>query len=167
MFPGCGFRLLLRRRVGDAQLLEVMGLDAPRPRAADDRALLRVVSFSALGEWTHVADAYGLWNDRPRRKAAIRALAALGDLFTFQLPDPDMGYAFAWYRDGLRERLRIVDSPRFTDQVLRVDEGRRLAGEPDDWRGEPFPMMVSIARGLGVPVDARVEERFYAWGPRT
>lgn len=87
-FPACGFRLLLRPRrpLSDVELLDALAL-APHhpldPAAAVDRF---VVSVTPFGPWTHAADDHGLWNDRDRRKAALRAAPRLGDLFTFQPP---------------------------------------------------------------------------------
>lgn len=164
-FPACGFRLFLqpRRPLADRELLTAMKLDHAVALAPPSRCTGFVVSICEVGTWTHVADDYGLWNHRDRRRAAIDGLAALGDLFTFLLPDPDMSYAFALYRGGVRVRLRVVDSPGYSDQILRLDKGRPLPGEPMDWRGEPFPMMVSIARGLGIEVTETTPERFYSW----
>lgn len=167
LFPACGFRLFLRpdKRLADTQVLAAMALGPVT--ALDDASPvdLGTISIADLGPWLHIADAYGIWNDKPRRKAAIFALAKLGELFTFLLPDPDLSYAFAAYRSGKRVRLRVVDSPGYNDQVLRIDQGPPLPGEPAHWRGDPFPMMVSMAKGLGIETDEIPSERFYGWGP--
>lgn len=152
--------------MADRELLKAMNLDPIVELAPNSPITMFVMSISEVGSWTHLADDYGLWNNADRRRTAVDALANLGDLFTFLLPDPDMSYAFALYRGGVRVRLRVVDSPRFSDQVLRLDKGKVLTGEPADWRGEPFPMMVSIARGLGIESDHPTPERFYGRGDR-
>ena len=165
LYPGCGFHLFRNpsRPLAEGDILRAIGLTEQPPLGAIGSIVVGVVSITTLGTWINVADDYHLWNDRKKRKIAIGSLAALGDLFTFQLPDPDMSYAFAFYRNGVRVRLRVVKSPKYWDQTLKTDDGPALPGEPEDWRGEPFPMMVSIARAIGVPIDIEARQRFYAW----
>jgi hypothetical protein len=96
-----------------------MGLVPNRPVTGASDA--NVVSVTEHGPWTHINDAYRIWNDRERRRRVVRSLVACGEVFSFQLPDPDMSYAFARYVGGRRVRLRVVDSPHWSDQVLRID----------------------------------------------
>lgn len=164
---GYGFRLFLQphRSLTDSELFTAMNLDPVVLLARDPplRNGMSVMWIARVGSWIQLADDYGLWNDRQRRRAAVEALARLGDLFTFQLPDTDMSYAFALYRGGVRVRLRVVDS-RYLDQTLRLEEGSPLVGEPADWRGQPCPIMLSIAGGLGIDVDIATPEQCYGWG---
>lgn len=164
-FGGCGFRVFFRpaEAWSDERLLAALGVvpvswDGPVDRR--DHAL----SIADHRGWIHVNDDYGLWNSG-RWKMAIRPLPRYGEALTFLLPDPDMAYRFAMYRGGARVRLRVVDSPAWSDQILRVEEGAPLAGEPPSWAGEPMPILEAIARGLGIDTEAPVRARLYRWRP--
>jgi hypothetical protein len=118
-------------KLSDAQILAHFGLTTYRLTEKLQRSSTYAVIGDA-GEWTLLADDwfYRLWH-MPTTRPAIESLAKEGEVFAWSVGDCDQSFDYCLYRDGRLVRQYMVDSPHFSDQVIRTDFGERLSFESE------------------------------------
>ncbi len=55
------------------------------------------------------------------------------ELYVCSVGDCDLSYAFEYHKAGQLRRKRVVESPRFSDQIVTVDLGTPLVAEAEIW----------------------------------
>jgi hypothetical protein len=127
------FFIYFRRipRLTDEQILAQFGLTTYRYTKKLQPSSTYAVIADA-GEWTFLADdwLYQLWH-LPSTRPAIESLATTRDVFAWSVGDCDQSFEYCLYRNGIRVRQYIVDSPSFSDQVIRVNFGEVLPFESE------------------------------------
>ena len=127
------FFIYFRRtpRLTDEQILAQFGLTSHRYTTKLQLSSTYAVIADA-GEWTLLADdwLYHLWH-MPSTRRAIESLATTHDVFAWSVGDCDLSFEYCLYRNGTRVRQYIVDSPGFSDQVIRVNFGEILSFESE------------------------------------
>ena len=137
----------------DETALQILGFEDPQRVACSRRA--HHVTITESEGWKHIADGWSHQSCFHRdRVTRLRALSAFGTVFSFSMGDFDASYDFILIRDGDVARHRVVDSPSFSDRVVRLDGGDPLPGESAALFEEDATIIgFSLAESLGVGVD--------------
>jgi hypothetical protein len=157
--------VFVRAEISDAEFLRHFGLGAYRPVGQVD-GLYRYAIVASLNGWRVLADdvCFTFWH-MSQRRTAIEALGRQFDLWACSAGDCDMSYDFVLYRQGTLRRKYVVDSPRFTDRIVREEFGLPLPGEAEVVTPEADGMEIcwQLAISLGIPTNLRESElRFFA-----
>lgn len=84
-----------------------------------------------LDDWMHILDdCYTLWYDKEIR-GRILELSNEFEILTCSMGDQDMSFDFHLFKGGQLQREYVVDSPGYSDRVLRTNTGTPLPGERD------------------------------------
>lgn len=82
------------------------------------------------GNWVHVMDDWrGTLYYMDGRDDLLKSLSQDYRVFWFSIGDCDLSYDFTLYLSGKLVREFVVDSPGYTDRVVRRDFGQRLPAE--------------------------------------
>ncbi len=119
--------------LGDGRLLDVFGISSFQ-RLIGKKPLGHYAVIFDAEDWTVVADSwyYNLWHS-PRKRSAVEVLARDYELYVCSVGDCDLSYAFEYHKAGQLRRKRVVESPRFSDQIVTVDLGTPLVAEAEIW----------------------------------
>jgi len=157
--------VFVRAEISDAELLQHFGLSAYRQVDQVD-GLYRYAIVASLNGWRVLADdvCFTFWH-MPQRRTAIETLGQQFDLWAFSAGDCDQSYDFALYQQGQLRRKSVVDSPHFSDRVVREDFGTPLPEEARIITPEADGLEIGwqLAASLGIPTNLKDGElRFYA-----
>lgn len=127
------FFIYFRRdpQLSDEQILAHFGLGRyERVSLLPKTATYAVITDA--GDWTLLADdwLYRLWH-MPTTRNAIESLGQKRDVFAWSVGDCDESFEYMFYRGGELVRQLTVDSPNYSDQVVRRDFGDKLPLESE------------------------------------
>lgn len=130
------------------------------------KSLHRQTWMIDLDDWLLIADDwfYTLWHLHTTRQA-IASLALDTDVYFDVVGECDESYGFAIYQNGSLVREVQVDSPNYSDQILKVDHGTRLPVESDSLLTSDIDAYVDkIAEHLGIRLP-RIGDKVLAFSP--
>lgn len=110
--------------------------------------------------WTHIMDNsnYTFWCSSPMHER-IERLGRKYEIFTCMVGDVDQSYEFRYYRGGVKIREHIVESPNYSDEVVKVNYGVPLDVEKDVLQLEdPLDRVIQIAQSLGLRLPTVVDQ---------
>ncbi len=125
------------------------------------------VVFANDNEWVHIADdfRYTLWQS-PKTAKVVEELSRSYDVFRCSVGDIDDLFEFEYYQNGnLIRKLTFEHNVFEKTQIITVDIGQRLTGEPgelDDLKFSAPEMFQPITEALGIErVFDPLQNRFY------
>jgi hypothetical protein len=155
-------------KLSDEQILAHFELSSYfRAKSYSEFATYAVIANS--GDWTVLADdwLYTLWH-QPSKRTAIETLAEERDLFAWSVGDCDRSFDFYLYRCGQLVRKHVVESPRFTDQIVTADFGERLPSETE-LLASNLDISIKLdllTRSLGIDTAVSQDSLRVYWKPR-
>ena len=131
---------------------------------SDSTTIAAYVVLTDAAGWTLL---FGDWSYSlyitPATAVTVRNLARNFDVFTCHEGDVDRMFGYQYFCKGCLVREYDVQSPRYSDRVVKVDTGKRLPGEDELLARDGYNIGIDVASLWGIPTRFREDDlRVYA-----
>lgn len=145
----------------DTEILELFDLgDHIETAIRNDLSDEHCIYMSRDDSWVHLMDNYFYthWHSK-KFSMKVEELGKTYELFSCSAGDCDLSFDFKYYKNGVKIREYIVESPNYDNEILKVNFGEPLLGEREALqRVDHLERVIHIASSLGIELPTELKQ---------
>jgi len=111
-------------------------------------------------DWVHLMDNwwYTFWHSEALSKR-VEVVGEMLEIFVCSRGDADESFDFKYFKEGKKIREYVVESPNYSDEIVKIDWGNPLPGEAEGLKQkDQLHRITHIAKSLGIRFPSALSE---------